>query len=97
MIFMCIEITHTLDQGFQTWGTCTPIGTLNIIFKNHYFHSYKNLKVLLKIKWIFVISLSLFVIINFGDTCSSVAMLKGYLIRESLITPTLEDQRKWYD
>jgi len=44
------------------------------------------LKVLLKIKWIFVIFLSLFVIRKFSGTCSSVKMLRGFIFRESLAT-----------
>jgi len=43
-------------------------------------HSFKNLKVLLKIQWIFVHLLSLFIIRNFRDTYSSVEMLKGYML-----------------
>jgi len=38
-------------------------------------------------KYNLVIFHSLFVIRNFRGTCSSVEMLKGYMARESLITP----------
>jgi len=64
---------------------------LNILTLRHkngvYLYSSTNVKVLFKIHWIFVIVLSFFVIINFRGTCSSVTMLKGYLVRET--TPDL--------
>jgi len=44
------------------------------------------LKVLLKIQWISIILLSLFVIIYYRGTCSSLEMLKGYMVREKLGT-----------
>jgi len=47
-----------------------------------YLYSSKILKVLLKIQYIFGILLSLSVIGNFRGTCSSIAMLKGYIVRE---------------
>jgi len=53
---------------------------VNIIFKNHY---------MLIDKRIFIF-LSLFVIINFRGTCSSIEMLKGYMARESLGSPGIE-------
>jgi len=40
-------------------------------------------------KYIFVIYFSLFVTRNFRDTCSSSEMLKGYMVRETLGTPSL--------
>jgi len=40
-------------------------------------------------KYVFVIFLSLFVIRNFRDTCSSIEMLKGYIGKVSLGTPDL--------
>ena len=40
-------------------------------------------------KYILVIFHSLFVIRNFRGTCSSIEMLKGYMARESVITPVL--------
>jgi len=54
---------------------------------------YKNVEVLLKVKWIFVILLSLFVIRNFMGMCSSVKILKGYMVRERLGTPDLDHIR----
>jgi len=53
-------------------------------------YSSKDLKVLLKIHWIFVILLSLFAIGNFSDTCSSVEMLSGYMDRERFRTAVLD-------
>jgi len=77
----------SLDQGFPTWGTCTPRGTLLIRRDTFivqpqqvYLYSSKNLKVILKVQWIFVILLSLFVISNFKGTCSPVQMLTGYMV-----------------
>jgi len=52
-----------------------------------YLYSSKNLNVLLKIQWVFVILLSLFVIRNIRSTCSSVVMLKGYMVKERLGNP----------
>jgi len=40
-------------------------------------------------KYILVIFHSLYVIRNIRGTCSSIKMLKGYITRESLITPVL--------
>jgi len=75
---------------------------VNIIFKNHYtlvkyiniesqkrslVYSSKILKVLQKIKWIFVKLLSVFVIRNFIGICSSVDMLTGCMVRERLGIP----------
>jgi len=40
-------------------------------------------------KYIFVIFHSLFDIRNFRGTCSPIEILKGYMARESLITPVL--------
>jgi len=40
----------------------------------------------LKIQWIFVFLLSLFVIRNFKGPRSSVEMMKGYMVRETLGT-----------
>jgi len=54
--------------------------SVNIIFKNH---------CMLIGKYIFVIYFSLFVTRNFRDTCSSSEMLKGYMVRETLGTPSL--------
>jgi len=48
-----------------------------------------SLKVILKIKWVFVILLSVFVIRHFRGTRSSVEMLKGYMVREMLGSPGL--------
>jgi len=48
------------------------------------------IKVLLKIQWIFVILLSLFVIRNFRGSRSSVEILKGYTVKERFGTPVLE-------
>jgi len=48
------------------------------------------MKVLLKMQWIFVIFVSLFVLRNFRTTCSSVAMLKGYVVRKWLGIPGLD-------
>ena len=67
--------------------------SVNIIFKNHYLCSSENLKVLLKIHWIFVVLLSLFVIRNFKGACSSVEMLKGYMVRERLVTLVYSSRR----
>jgi len=53
--------------------------SVNVMLKNHYLHSSKNLKVLLKIQRHFVILLSLFLIRNYRGTCSPVEMLKGYM------------------
>jgi len=41
----------------------------------------------------FDISLSFFVIRNFSGACSSVEMLKGYMVRERLGTSDLDDTR----
>jgi len=38
----------------------------------------------------FLVFLSFFVTKNFRGTCSSVEMLKGYMVKESLGTPALE-------
>jgi len=46
-------------------------------------------KAFLKIKWVFVILLNLFVVRNFRGTCSSSEKLKVYMIRERLGTPAL--------
>jgi len=54
-----------------------------------YLYGSKNINVLLKIQWVFVILLSFFVIRNFRGTCSSVKMLKRYMVRERLETPSL--------
>jgi len=54
-----------------------------------YLYSSKILKHLLKIRQIIGILLSLFVIGNFRGTRSSIEMLKGYMVRESLGTPVL--------
>jgi len=64
--------------------------------KGVYLYSSKNIKVLLKIQWIFVILLSLFVIRNFTGPCSSVEMLKGYMVRERLGTPGLGVHRTYH-
>jgi len=40
---------------------------------------FSNMTLLLKIQWIFVILLSLFVIRNFRCTCSSIEVLKRYM------------------
>jgi len=40
-------------------------------------------------KYVFVIFLSLYVVRNFGATCPSIKMLKGYMARVSLGTPDL--------
>jgi len=44
----------------------------------------------LKIKWNFVILLSLSVIRNFKGKCSYVEMLKGHMVRERFGTPVLD-------
>jgi len=63
---------------------------MTIYFKKGvHLYSSENLKVLLKIQWIFVILLSLFVMRNFRGTCSSVEILQGYMVRESLGTSGL--------
>ena len=54
--------------------------TSEYYFQNHY---------MLIGKYILVIFHNLFVIKNFWGTCSSIEMLKGYMARESLITPVL--------
>jgi len=54
--------------------------------KGVYLYSPKNLKVLLKVQWIFVIFLTFFVIRSFRGTCLSVKLLKGYMVRERLDT-----------
>jgi len=46
----------------------------------------------LKLQWIFVILLSLFVIRNFRGTCSSAQMLEGYMGRERLGTSDIDHQ-----
>jgi len=45
-------------------------------------------------KYIFVIFLSLFVIRNFRGRCSSIEMMKGYMVRERLGNPALQHDRK---
>ena len=94
-----------IDQWFPTWGTCTlavhlPIwkGTFivqpqQINFETWnwvYLQSSKIPKVILKIQWIFVFSLSLLVIRNVTGRCLSVEILKGYMVRESLRTPAID-------
>jgi len=64
--------------------------TMNIIFKNHYLYSSKNVKVL-QIQWILWLLLSLFVIANFSGTCLALEILKGYKVRKRLGTP------EWYE
>jgi len=54
-----------------------------------YLYSSKVLKHLLKIRQIIGILLSLFVIGNFRGTRSSIEMLMGCMVRESLGTPVL--------
>ena len=49
-----------------------------------YFQIFWILEFLLKMQWIFVILRNLFVITNFRVTCSSVAMLKRYVVRKRL-------------
>jgi len=49
-----------------------------------YLYSSENLEVLIKIKWIFLILFSLLVIRNLRCACSSVEMLKGYIVTEVL-------------
>ena len=64
-----------------------PLRHKNVV----YLYSSKNLKVLLKVQWIVLIFLSLFVIRTSGvHARSSVDMLKGYIVRERLGTPALE-------
>jgi len=90
---------------FQYLYICQRIVFSNIIrlllniftlrYKNGFFiYSSKNIKVLLKIQWIFVILLSLFVIRNFMGTCTSVEMLIRYMVRKSLRTPALSALHK---
>jgi len=43
-------------------------------------------------KYVFVIFLSLYVMRNFRGTCSSIKMLKGYMVRVSLGTLSLEQR-----
>jgi len=66
-----MALTIVLAQEFPTWGTCTSRDTFaylkgvhllysrNKLTSSHengvYLHSFKNLKVILKIQWIFVI------------------------------------------
>jgi len=70
---------------------CLLLNILTLRHKNGiYLFSYKNTKVLLKIQWIFVILLSFFVIRYFRGACSSVEMLKGYMVRERLGIPVLK-------
>jgi len=57
--------------------------SVNTIFKNHY---------MLIGKYIFVIFPSLFAARNCRGTCSSTEILKGYMARESLRTPSLFGQ-----
>jgi len=49
-----------------------------------YLYSSENVKVLLKIQWIFIILLSLFVTRGFRGTCGSVNLPKGYMVRKRL-------------
>jgi len=58
-----------------------------------YFQIFQNIRVILNIQWIFAILLSLFVIRNFRCTCSSIKMLKGYMVTERLGTPVLDCAR----
>jgi len=53
--------------------------------------NYNCLNVLLKIQWIFVASLKRFVITNFKGTCSPVKFLKWYIVRVTLVTPSLHE------
>ena len=54
-----------------------------------YLCSSKNPKVMIKNQWIFLILLSLFIRRNFRGTCSSVEILKGYIVRHTLGTTAL--------
>jgi len=72
---------HTLFVNIATWRHENEV----------YLYSSKNLKILLKVQWVFVSLLSLFVIRNFRGTCSSVKMLKGYMVRERFGTAALEE------
>ena len=68
------------------------IGILTLRHRNVvYLYSSKNVKVILKIQWIFVILLSLFVIRNSSSKCSSVEMLKGYMVSEKLGPPAIDN------
>ena len=59
---------------------CLLLNVLTLRHKNGvYLYSSKNL---IKIKWIYIVLLSLFVIRNFRSTCSSVEMLKRYMVRK---------------
>jgi len=82
-----------LPLHFPIWTGTFIVRSPNKVPLRHkngvYLHSSKNQKVLFKIQWIFVILLSLFVIGNFGGTCSSVKMLKGFMVRERLVNPAL--------
>jgi len=66
---------------------------LNILPLRHksrvHLYCSKNAKVLLKIQWIFVILLSLFVN-RFQGACSSVEMLKAYMARKRFWRPVLD-------
>jgi len=56
----------------------------------------QNIKVILKSQWIFL--LGYFVIRNCRrGTCSSVEMLKGCMVRESLGTPALERIERYFE
>ena len=58
-------------------------------------YSSKNLNVLLKIQWIFVISLNLFVIRNFWGTCSPFEVLKRYNGQRKVWEPLFYSMRNW--
>jgi len=98
----CKVPCHLLVQGVPNLGyICLSEGvhllySHKLILRNKnrvYLHISKNLKVLLKIQWVFVTLISLIVIRNFRSTWSSVEKLKGYMVRERLGTPELVQQR----
>jgi len=60
---------------------------MNVFSKNHYFHISKNLQVLIKVQWVYVILRSVCVVSDFIGTCFSVETQNGYIFRQTLGTP----------
>ena len=92
--------SHSIRAAVPNQGHICPSARVHLLCRRNkftlthkngvHFHSSKSLKVLLKIQWISVIVFNLFVIRKIRGTCSSVEMLKGYMVKESLAIPGLE-------
>jgi len=72
------------------WVNLKVISGGRKIFLEYLFPNILKYKSCIKIQWLFVILLSLYVIRNLRGTCSSVEILKVYMVRERLGTSGLE-------